>query len=127
MIDVDTSAVMAMVLKEAQATACAKAVADDEQVLISAGTLAELLIVAAGRGVAEEALRTVEELGFEVVAVTAPSALRVAEAYRRWGKGYHPTALNFGDCFAYELARERECALLFVGKDFARTDVESVL
>ena len=42
----------------------------------------------------------------EIVAVTAASARRIAEAYRRWGRGQHPAALNFGDCFAYEAAKE---------------------
>jgi ribonuclease VapC len=48
----------------------------------------------------------------------------VAEAYARWGRGAHPAGLNFGDCFPYALARERGAPLLFVGEDFARTDLE---
>jgi ribonuclease VapC len=51
----------------------------------------------------------------------------VAEAYGRWGKGLDPAGLNFGDCFAYELAQERRCPLLYVGDDFAKTDVEGSL
>ena len=49
----------------------------------------------------------------------------MGEAYARWGKGFHPAGLNFGDCFAYALARERGATLLFVGDDFSRTDVKS--
>jgi ribonuclease VapC len=56
--------------------------------------------------------------------MTAASARRIAEAYARWGKGVHPAGLNFGDCFACELAKEHSCPLLFVGDDFAKTDVK---
>ena len=55
------------------------------------------------------------------------AARRIAEAYRQWGRGLHPAALNFGDCFAYEVAKEHACRLLFVGADFAKTDIEGVL
>jgi ribonuclease VapC len=47
----------------------------------------------------------------------------VAEAYVRWGRGVHPAGLNYGDCFAYALARQRACPLLFVGDDFTKTDI----
>lgn len=58
--------------------------------------------------------------------MTAATADQVADAYRQWGKGNHPASLNFGDCFAYALAKELGCPLLFVGNDFARTDVMRV-
>lgn len=66
-------------------------------------------------------------LGFEVVAVTLVSARQLAQAYARWGKGVHPAALNFGDCFAYALAKENTCPLLYVGDDFSGTDIQSAL
>ena len=69
----------------------------------------------------------IDGLGFEIVPVTPASATRIAEAYRRWGKGVHPAGLNFGDCFAYEVAKAFSCRLLFVGDDFRRTDLDSVL
>jgi ribonuclease VapC len=62
-----------------------------------------------------------------VITVTCASAERVAKIYDRWGKGLHPAALNFGDCFAYEVAEENSCGLLFVGDDFSKTDIKSVL
>jgi ribonuclease VapC len=127
MIAVDTSALMAIVLNEPQADACIAVLAAEEDLLISAGTLAEALIVAARRNVGEEIARLIDGLGFEVVSVTSASARRVAEAHARWGKNRHPAALNFGDCFAYEAAMEHGCRLLFVGDDFSQTDVESVL
>ncbi len=70
--------------------------------------------------------RLIEELGFEIIDVTAGMARRVAAAYDQWGKGVHP-ALNFGDCFAYAVANERNCPLLYVGEDFARTDIRLAL
>jgi ribonuclease VapC len=71
--------------------------------------------------------RLLEGLGLEIVSVTPASARRIAQAYENWGKGVHPAALNFGDCFAYEVAKEHECPLLYVGGDFARTDIEGAL
>jgi ribonuclease VapC len=55
------------------------------------------------------------------------SARRIAEAQGRWGRGAHPAVLNFGDCFAYELAKEHACGLLYVGGDFSKTDIEAVI
>jgi ribonuclease VapC len=127
MIAVDTSALMAIVLGEKEADACIAALEEDDAVLISAGTVAEALIVAAQRNVADEMAALVDGLGFDVVAVTLGAAQRISRAYARWGKGNHRAALNFGDCFAYEVAKENACRLLYVGKDFARTDIESVL
>jgi len=123
-IAVDTSALMAIVLNEPQADACIAALEAEDHLLISAGTVAEALIVAARRNVGEEIERLIEELGFEIFSVTLATAQRVAAAYARWGKGLHPAGLNFGDCFAYQLAIEHGCPLLYVGDDFARTDVQ---
>jgi ribonuclease VapC len=127
MIAVDTSALMAIVLNEPEAAACIAALETEVDLLISAGTVAEALIVAARRNVREEMERLIDGLGFEIAVVTRASALGVAQAYASWGRGLHPASLNFGDCFAYELAKERGCRLLFVGDDFARTDIERAI
>jgi ribonuclease VapC len=127
MIAVDTSALMAIVLNEPEADRCSAALENDDDILISAGTVAEALIVSARRNVGEEVARLIDGLGFEIVTVTAASARRIAKAYARWGKGAHPAGLNLGDCFAYEVAQAHECALLFVGSDFSKTDVAPVL
>jgi ribonuclease VapC len=127
MIAVDTSALMAIVLNEPEADACAAALEAEDNLLISAGTLAEALIVAARRNVREVMERLIDGLGFEIASVTPASARRVAQAYERWGRGVHRAALNFGDCFAYEIAMEHGCPLLYVGEDFVRTDVDGVL
>jgi ribonuclease VapC len=127
MIAVDTSALMAIVLGEAEADACIKVLEVETEVLVSAGTVAEALIVAAQRNVGEQMTSLIDGLGFEIVTVTPVSARRIAQAYERWGKGLNPAGLNFGDCFAYEVAKEHSCPLLFVGQDFSKTDVENVL
>lgn len=127
MIAIDTSALMAILLNEPEAEACVAAIEAEERILISAGTAAEALIVAARRNVGEEMERLIDELGFEIVNVTPASARRIARAYARWGKGVHAAGLNFGDCFAYEVAKEHGCKLLSVGEDFRKTDIESVL
>jgi ribonuclease VapC len=127
MIAIDTSALMAIVLDESTAGACKRILETEAEVLISAGTVAEALIVAARRNVAGEMAKLIDDLGFSVVPVTTVSARRIAEAYGQWGKGVHPASLNLGDCFSYEVAKEHACRLLFVGNDFSKTDMESVL
>jgi ribonuclease VapC len=126
-IAVDTSALMAIVLDEPAADACMGVLEGESQALISAGTVAEALIVAARRGAAAKMAQLIGGLGLSVVAVTEASARRMAEAYERWGKGVHPAGLNLGDCFAYDVAKEHGCPLLFIGKGFSRTDLQSAL
>jgi len=123
-IAVDTSALMAIILGEPEANRCINVLTAETDVLISAGTLAEAIIVAGRRNVAMELSDLIDALGFDIVPVTAASAERIAQAYGRWGKGIHPAGLNFGDCFAYEVAKQHSCALLFVGQDFSKTDLQ---
>jgi ribonuclease VapC len=119
-IVLETSALIAIVLQEPDANKCAAAIAADSDRKISAGTLAEAMIVADRQKVGDAMKALVERLKAEIVPVHAE---KVAEAYRQWGKGNHPAGLNFGDCFAYALAKELACPLLFIGNDFARTDI----
>jgi ribonuclease VapC len=123
LIVIDTSALIAIVLREPQAISCREAISNSHQNAISAGTLAEALIVSGCRGLQDEMSQLIRTTELEVVDVTATTSRLVAEAYRRWGKGFHPASLNFGDCFAYALAAERGWPLLYVGNDFAQTDV----
>ena len=127
MIAVDTSALMAVLLDEPEATACAEAFATNDRIVISAVTMAEALIVAERRGLGAEMTGLIDGLELEIASVSLSVARRVADIYARWGKGVHPAGLNFGDCFAYEVAQTRGCPLLYSGADFARTDVASVL
>jgi ribonuclease VapC len=123
---VDTSALMAIILNEAQATQCGLALESAEALLISAATVAECLIVADRRGVGNAMQALIDGLGLSVVPVSLASSKRVALAYAKWGKGVHPAGLNFSDCFAYELAIENNCPLLFVGDNFSKTDVKQL-
>jgi ribonuclease VapC len=126
-IAVDTSALMAIILGEAEAGACMAVLEVETEVLISAGTVAEALIVGARRNITDEMNRLIDGLGFDIVPVTAAASHRIAAAYARWGRSADPAGLNFGDCFSYELAQEHACPLLFVGDDFAKTDLKSAL
>jgi ribonuclease VapC len=127
MIVIDTSALMAILFDESTADTCAAALETDEPLVISAGTLAEALIVAQRRGRSRELDMLIEGLGVEIRNVTPKSTHGISEAYRIWGKGIHPAGLNFGDCFAYELAKTEGCPLLYVGNDFSQTDISGVL
>jgi ribonuclease VapC len=123
MIVLDGSALFAILLDEPEARRCEAAIERADTLLLSAGTLAELLIVAAAKDVLDDMREFVEALRPTIVNVTAERARAAADAYAQWGRGFHPAKLNFGDCFAYALAKEHDCPLLFVGDDFARTDV----
>jgi ribonuclease VapC len=125
MIAVDTSALMAILLQEAGADHYARALQTETEILMSAGTLAEALIVAGRRNIGAEMAALVAGLGIQIVNVTPAAARRIADAYAQWGKGIHAAGLNFGDCFAYEIARENACALLFTGNDFSKTDIQA--
>ncbi len=127
MIALDTSALMAILLDEATAEPCKAVLEEEADVVISAGTLAEALIVARSRGLEEAMKLLLDGIDPTVIPVTAAEAGRVSEAHARWGRGSHPAKLNFGDCFAYAVAIQHGCPLLFVGDDFARTDVVPAL
>ena len=127
MIAIDTSALMAILLDEPEMAACADALADNAALVISAGTVAEALVVAGRRGIGMPMISLLDGLGLDVENVSLGVARRVAESYAKWGKGVHPAGLNFGDCFAYQVAKANDCPLLYVGEDFARTDVLSAI
>jgi ribonuclease VapC len=123
---VDTSALIAIMLLEPEAERFAKAIADARPRLISAANLLEAWIViesrlgpAAGGDVDE----FVVDVGLGIEPVTLDQIRVARRAYRTYGRGNHPAGLNFGDCFAYALAKTTQLPLLFKGDDFARTDV----
>lgn len=126
MIVIDTSALMAILLREPEAERCSAIIQREERLLMSAATLAEALIVSARRNINDEMDTLIEALAIEIVPVTAAAARRIAGIDRRWGKGSQPAGLNFGDCFAYHLAKEQDCPLLFVGQDFSQTDLRTL-
>ncbi len=124
MIAVDISALLAIVFGEPKADDCIRVLANEPDVLVSDGTAAE---AAGRRNVGEEMARLLEGLGLDIVTVTSATARRIAQAYAQWGNGVHPAGLNFGDCFAYAIPKEHSCPLLFLGDDFSKSDVESIL
>lgn len=127
MIVVDTSALIEMLFNEPKAMACRNAVRDTDTIFLSAGTMTEAMIVAGCRDFTTEMLALIDGMKAEIINVTPATARRIGQIHVRWGKGMHPAGLNFGDCFAYEAAQELGCALLYVGDDFAKTDVRSAL
>lgn len=127
MIVVDSSALLAVLQGETEAEACAEALSAHDQLLLAAPTLTEVLIVAARRELHGEMTRLIRHLGLTTLPLTEGRAKNAVRAYMQWGKGLHPAGLNFGDCFAYAVAKEHDCPLLFVGKDFPSTDVKSAL
>jgi len=115
---------MAIALDEPEAEGCDECLSRQKEVLISAGSLTEAFVVAARRNVTEALEVLLAELPYVVAPVTESLARQAGAAYRQWGKGFHPAGLNFGDCFAYALAKEQNCPLLFIGNDFSRTDIK---
>lgn len=127
MIVVDTSAIIAIATNEPSARELIETIDAHDDLLISAATLTELFIVAARKGALQEVEHFLGNFGHRTIDVTEDFAVRAAAAYRQWGKGFHPAGLNFGDCFAYALAKDRNCPLPFIGNDFSRTDVKAAL
>lgn len=122
----DSSVIVAIVQREPGFDALVALLEDAEQLAIGAPTLTETAIVLEARFsldsrvVLERFLRA-----FRVATVTfGPDHWReAARAFRRFGKGRHPAALNFGDCLTYAVARLAGQPLLCVGDDFRQTDL----
>src|SRR5262249_36373517 len=125
---VDTSALIAILLDEPEAASCAHAIENSVVRRVSAANFVEAaVIIDASRD--PVASRRFEDLIKEAQIIIEPvteSQARIArEAYRDFGKGSsHPAKLNFGDCFAYALAKFTGEPLLFKGDDFAHTDIK---
>lgn len=124
---IDTSALLAILRDEPEARACAEAIAEATTRGLSAANYLETAIVIdasrdpiAGRRL-DDLLKAAD---IAIEPVTEAQARLGREAYRDFGKGSgHPAQLNFGDCFAYALAKAKGEPLLFKGDDFVRTDV----
>ena len=128
---VDTSALLAILRDEPEARPFAEAIEGAAAPRISAANFLEAAIVVdASRD--PIASRRLDDLlkaaSIAIEPVTEDQARIGREAYRDFGKGSgHPAQLNFGDCFAYALAKVRSEPLLFKGRDFAHTDVTSAI
>ena len=125
----DTSALVALLLDEPEAEEFRAAVEEDTTRLVSAATLLETaLIIESRKGEpgGRELDALIHKAEIVVVAVEAEHVAEARRAYRRFGKGRHAAGLNFGDVFAYALARMSGEPLLFKGDDFAKTDIGRV-
>jgi ribonuclease VapC len=122
----DTSALVAVLFDEPERDEFIGRIAAASRRLISVGTLIESSIVVESRR-GEVAGRELDlflhRADVQTVAVNEEQALLARAAWRRYGKGRHPAGLNFGDLFAYALARASSEELLYKGDDFARTDL----
>jgi ribonuclease VapC len=124
---VDTSAVVSILFAEPSAERLEHAILKAPRAAISAASLVEAGMVLLGRrgeAAEPELALLLRRLRVEVVPVTGDHAEYALAAFRRFGKGRHPAALNFGDCFSYALARALGEPLLFVGNDFSQTDID---
>lgn len=127
---VDSSALVAILLREPEADQLADRMAEQTMLLTSALAIFETVaaltrVKRISAAAAEARVRAVLALtGIEVVAIDDDAGRAAVDAFERYGKGRgHPAQLNMGDCFAYALARLSGVALLYKGDDFARTDL----
>lgn len=124
---IDTSALIAILRLEPESTAFARLLAASAEPKMSAANYLEAAIVIDSSGDPIAARRfdeLIETAGIVIEPVTREQATVARAAYRDYGKGSgHPAQLNFGDCFAYALARTRNERLLFKGEDFSKTDI----
>lgn len=127
---VETSALIAMVQREPESTAFAEAIGSAARARISAANFLEAAIVIDSKGDPVLSRRfddVLQELNVTIEPVSEEQARMAREAYRNFGRGSgHPARLNFGDCFAYALAKVTGEPLLFKGDDFGHTDVVPV-
>ena len=123
----DSSAIVAVLRAEPEAREFSRAISSAERCHISAANYLEAAVVIDSTKSAISSRRFDDFFRASRVAVEAvtPRQAEIARAaYRDFGKGRHKAGLNFGDCFAYALAKEMDEPLLFKGTDFACTDVE---
>jgi ribonuclease VapC len=125
---VDSSALVAILRKEPEAARFTRAILRDSVRLISAANLLEAGIVIdnqAGLSAGRRLDAFVERAQIRIRPVTEEQVRIARQAYVDFGRGNHPAGLNFGDCFAYALAKTGGEPLLFKGDDFARTDIRA--
>lgn len=124
---VDSSAILALLMNEPEAEKFAEALSIASIRRMSTANFLEASIVIETRhGLAggEKLDELIEKAQISIVPVTVEQANTARNAYRAFGKGRHPAGLNFGDCFAYALAKTQDEALLFKGDDFTKTDIQ---
>jgi ribonuclease VapC len=127
---IHTSAIIAILRDEPEAMSCAQAIASATIRRVSAVNFVESAVVidASRDPIATRRFDDfIREAGISIDPVTKGQAQIARDAYRDFGRGSgHPAKLNFGDCFAYALAKESGEPLLFKGSDFTHTDIVAV-
>lgn len=127
----DTSALTAVIFGEPEASVFASVLASHaNSIAVSAATLIECEIVLGARhgpNAVQDLSLLLTKIGADVVAFDQEQAALAGTAWRRFGKGHHPAALNLGDCYSYALAKHLGAPLLFKGDDFRQTDIVSAL
>ena len=127
---VDTSAVLAVLLREPACDAVLERLCGALQPAVAAPTRTEILLVALvklGEVGQERAREFLERQAILTVGWDQEWADASARAFQRFGRGRHGSGLNFGDCFSYALAERLRVPLLFIGDDFSQTDLEPAL
>ncbi len=127
---VDTSALVAILFNESDAQVYARAINEAESPRMSAANFVEAAIVVealAGDSGSRQFDAFMRSAGIAIEAVTEEQAHLARQAWSDFGKGRHAARLNFGDCFAYALAKASGEPLLFKGEDFRQTDVAAAL
>jgi ribonuclease VapC len=127
---VDSSALLAVILDEDDEPRFAEAMIDARSLHMSAANWVEAAIVVDCHKNPAAKIRfedLTNALRLEIMPVTVDDAYRTRAAHNDYGRGHHRARLNFGDCFAYALAKSRGEPLLFKGNDFSQTDIEPAL
>ena len=126
---VDSSAVLAILFQEPDAERFSQALAAAPTRISAASVVETGIVLNAKRGpeAEDDFDELLDRMRFCIEPVTAEHARLARRAFRVFGKGNHPAGLNFGDCFAYALAKATGEPLLFKGDDFARTDIPPAL
>jgi ribonuclease VapC len=126
----DTSSIVAILAQEADAERYINAISHASICRISAANFVELSIVLEaqhGPAAARQCETLFRRVGIVVEPVTLDQAHLARQAFLDFGRGRHAAGLNFGDCFAYALAKATAEPLLFKGRDFSKTDVKAAL
>jgi ribonuclease VapC len=125
---VDTSAIIALLRNEPDAVAIGEAMQRSPACRVSAVTYVEAgVVIDSNRNpvLSHRLDDLIRDVRMRIEAVTPQQAQLARQAYRDFGRGRHKAGLNFGDCFAYALAKDLDEPLLFKGTDFAHTDIEA--
>jgi ribonuclease VapC len=127
---VDSSALVAIILREEDESVFAHAMLQETSLKMSAANWLEAAMIIDSRKLPTGRIRfadVVADFRIEIVPVTPEIAERARRAHNEFGRGNHPARLNYGDCFAYATSAVLGESLLFKGRDFSQTDIEPAL